>query len=1007
MKKYINQYTSLIKKYVQKTKSLCETEKLTSVAKDGVEKITKTCGCAQVKSLVNRNTVQVKDFIKKIQSSCNRAQINSFVKENTKKVCILWSVVVKKITKKMRDIDDAVRVNVRNIYMRMRAYTWKKFIADVRAVPRATWIGFGVVCVIMVITIGAHTYNLFSYPYYENDEGTYMSQAHALITEGRLSPYVYWYDHALGGWIVIAFFAKITGGMFAFGSSVNFGRVLMFGFHIVSALMIYVIARRVSKGYVAAFIATMIFALSPLAIYYQRRVLLDNMMTTLILCAVAILYKKKITMRWLMVSAILFASAVLVKETAIVFLPALLIGVSQRRKEIAQKWIHLKWMGVSGVIILLYPLFAFFRGELFDAQGGGDHVSLIGTLLWQMSRKGADVAFWNKGSAFMGGVMDWMYHDPYFIIAGIIASILLIVWSLGRKDLRVIAVSIIFFFFYLMRGGMVLNFYIVPLIPFIALAIALIFDKWARYIANGRKILFAITSAVFLIIIVAALVMPTQKHFLVNETKAQVDVVNWVKENISTDATIAIDDYMYADYHDVRFGNGKVFDRADIFWKIESDPQIRKNIYSDDWRNIDYVVASSTFDTHRTHGQLEFVGEAASSAIEIAQFYSNDTDDTYRTRVLAVDPDMPIAVTYANSDEITDQLYRAFRSYKKFFFRTYGQIVDPNTTNTTSEGQSYAMLRSVWLDDKEAFDGVWEWTQDHLQFREDDDLISWKWVLDKLEDSSNATDADEDIALALLFAYAQWGDETYLKEANNIIYDLGEHAVVEIDEKNYVLSSHWKIIEQWDGYLLNPSYLAPAHYRIFAQVDPYHDWEQIAVDSYDVLMRAGQLEGNTTGLPADWVLVDKETGELSSAGDYFDYDVDRFSFDAFRTLWRVALDYQWHDASSARAYLDHVNAYLIDQYKEDGMLPSAIAPDGSVLAEGSTPAIDAGYLAAFMVRRDPLLAQEFYEKQFVQNYNDSGEYWGSDKYNYYNANWAWFATAMYNGNMKNLFDVEE
>src|SRR3954468_20423071 len=45
---------------------------------------------------------------------------------------------------------------------------------------------------------------------------------------------------------------------------------------------------------------------------------------------------------------------------------------------------------------------------------------------------------------------------------------------------------------------------------------------------------------------------------------------------------------------------------------------------------------------------------------------------------------------------------------------------------TTSEGESYAMLRGVWMNDKPVFDESWQWIQDNLQ-RPDDHLFSWKW----------------------------------------------------------------------------------------------------------------------------------------------------------------------------------------------------------------------------------------------------------------------------------------
>src|SRR6266545_2672094 len=68
------------------------------------------------------------------------------------------------------------------------------------------WIGL-----LLLIAALVHGYNMFGYPYYESDEGTYVSQAWAVVTLGRLAPYTYWYDHAPGGWVQIAAWTTLTG----------------------------------------------------------------------------------------------------------------------------------------------------------------------------------------------------------------------------------------------------------------------------------------------------------------------------------------------------------------------------------------------------------------------------------------------------------------------------------------------------------------------------------------------------------------------------------------------------------------------------------------------------------------------------------------------------------------------------------------------------------------------------------------------------------------------------
>src|SRR6266404_9836920 len=125
----------------------------------------------------------------------------------------------------------------------------------------------------------SHGYLLFLYPHYITDEGIYMQQAWSVLREGRLSPYTYFYDHAPAGWLMIAGWVSVLPHQFeAFGNAINTGRVLMLLVHIASTFLLFQIARRLSGSLIAAVVATFFFNLSPLAIYYQRQVLLDNLM---------------------------------------------------------------------------------------------------------------------------------------------------------------------------------------------------------------------------------------------------------------------------------------------------------------------------------------------------------------------------------------------------------------------------------------------------------------------------------------------------------------------------------------------------------------------------------------------------------------------------------------------------------------------------------------------------------------------------------------------------------
>src|SRR6185437_9383144 len=65
-------------------------------------------------------------------------------------------------------------------------------------------------------------------------------------------------------------------------------------------------------------------------------------------------------------------------------------------------------------------------------------------------------------------------------------------------------------------------------------------------------------------------------------------------------------------------------------------------------------------------------------------------------------------------------LSSSWEKYRNEYITHDGRVVDPTQGDiTTSEGQSYAMLRAVWIDDHTTFDSVWHWTQTNLQKRHD------------------------------------------------------------------------------------------------------------------------------------------------------------------------------------------------------------------------------------------------------------------------------------------------
>jgi len=140
-------------------------------------------------------------------------------------------------------------------------------------------------------------------------------------------------------------------------------------------------------------------------------------------------------------------------------------------------------------------------------------------------------------------------------------------------------------------------------------------------------------------------------------------------------------------------------------------------------------------------------------------------------------------------------LAAAWSGYKDRFIQPDGRVIDFQRAQvTTSEGQSYAMLRAVWMNDRPTFDLTWRWTQDNLGDPARS-RIGWLWGKSpdgswRLLDANSASDADEDIALALLFAAHQW-TPTYRPAAIALLGRIWDEDVATVAGQPYLAAGNW------------------------------------------------------------------------------------------------------------------------------------------------------------------------------------------------------------------------
>ncbi len=331
--------------------------------------------------------------------------------------------------------------------------------------------------------------------------------------------------------------------------------------------------------------------------------------------------------------------------------------------------------------------------------------------------------------------------------------------------------------------------------------------------------------------------------------------------------------------------------------------------------------------------------------------------------------------------------------YKKNFMSHDGRIIDYERNDvTTSEGQSYAMLRAVFIGDKEAFDKAYRWSVDNLG-RKEDNLFAWLWG--KREDNTwgiidrnSASDADIDIAFALLLAGECWSNNEYIYDAVNIINDIWNLETKVINNQRVLMPG----ITQADNEIIpiNPSYFATYAFKTFAKYDEDHDWNSLVNSSYSLLSQSASL--TESGLPPNWFNINSQSGEIFIDKENQDSD---FSYDAIRVFLRTYVDYLIFNDKRAfnilkksqffkdKYFKKYREVKFFTNFKQNGELRDKVENIGAI----------ALLVPVFKALSDKQKAYKIYKKKVVSNYNPKG-YWDSSK-NYYTQNLAWFGTWMY------------
>jgi len=251
----------------------------------------------------------------------------------------------------------------------------------------------------------------------------------------------------------------------------------------------------------------------------------------------------------------------------------------------------------------------------------------------------------------------------------------------------------------------------------------------------------------------------------------------------------------------------------------------------------------------------------------------------------------------------------AFTTWKNAFVENCSdgsiRIKFDTPTDTVSEGIGYGMLIAVYMNDQNLFDGLWKYYNNFLNAN---GVMNWKISgCDTVLGFNGATDAELDVAMALIIAYKRWGNNGtvhYENEAKNLITIIKDH---EIEANTYVL----KPGDAWGGSnVTNISYFAPAYYRAYNTLNPNAIWNNVASKSYDIIEVNQTVTSAVYNLVSDWCTADGNFA--SSVASWATNQGKKYGYDASRTPWRIAIDYLWYGNTDALNYsndcIDFINA---------------------------------------------------------------------------------------------------
>ena len=225
----------------------------------------------------------------------------------------------------------------------------------------------------------------------------------------------------------------------------------------------------------------------------------------------------------------------------------------------------------------------------------------------------------------------------------------------------------------------------------------------------------------------------------------------------------------------------------------------------------------------------------------------------------------------SNAAKFSAAIAEAYARWTKNFVQSDHIVAPEQSGAITSEAMGYGMMIAAAMGDKAAFDKFHGYVK--AQGGSGSGLMAWK-----NGGSGSASDADIDIAYALLMADAQWPSGGYKAASDSMAA-----AILAQDLVSNVVRGG----SSFKDAPFNASYFAPAAFRKFGSGFS-------AAISANYTLVNGNVNATTKGVPTDWA--NPSSGAPSGPGsaqvtsEITDGNNGAMGYDSARVPWRLALD---------------------------------------------------------------------------------------------------------------------